>query len=294
MTDPAPAPDSQPAAASVQVGHYPIPPVSRGHTTPVAKRVRAVFDGVTVLDTVRALYVWEQPYYPQFYIPAADVRSDLLEADGRPRQSTMGLAQTSALVHRDRRVERVAAWVTESAIEGVAGTYRFEWDSLDAWFEEDEEVFLHPRSPYVRVDSMRSTSRVRFEKDGVVVAESASPVMLFETGLPRRWYLNKTDINWEHLRESQTQTRCPYKGTTSGYWSVVIEDSGRASGSSSKSSGGSGDSENGSSGNGSSGTVYADLAWSYDFPTRECAPIAGLVCFYDDKLDVFVDGIPQD
>ena len=137
-----------------------------------------------------------------------------------------------------------------------------DWDALDAWFEEDEEVFVHPRSPYSRVDALRSTRRVRIALGGVDLAESSSPVMVFETGLPTRYYLNRTEVHFEHLVPTDTVTSCPYKGTTTGYWSVVID-----------------------------GVVHADLAWSYDFPTRQLLPIAGLVAFYDEKVDVYVDDV---
>ena len=125
---------------------------------------------------------------------------------------------------------------------------RFDWEAIDAWFEEDEEVFVHPRNPYTRVDALRSTRTVRVELDGVVLAESTSPVMVFETGLPTRYYVNRTDVRWEHLVATETVTSCPYKGRTTGYWSITIGD-----------------------------TVYEDLAWAYDFPTRQLLPIAGLV-----------------
>jgi uncharacterized protein (DUF427 family) len=102
---------------------------------------------------------------------------------------------------------------------------------------------------------------VRIELDGVVLGESASPVMVFETGLPTRYYIDRTAIAFAHLRPSDTVTACPYKGMTSGYWSVVA-----------------------------GGTVHPDLAWAYDFPTRQLLPIAGLVAFYNEQLDVVLDG----
>jgi uncharacterized protein (DUF427 family) len=149
----------------------------------------------------------------------------------------------------------------DSSIEGLSQTARFEWSALDSWFEEDEEIFVHPRSPYVRVDALRSTRSVRIELDGVVLAASSSPVMVFETGLPTRYYLNRTEVNFAHLRPSDTVTSCPYKGTTSGYWSSHIGEE-----------------------------VQLDLAWSYDFPTRQLLPITGLISFYNEKVDIFVDG----
>ena len=138
---------------------------------------------------------------------------------------------------------------------------RFDWSALEAWFEEDERVFVHPRSPYVRVDAIRSTRAVRIEVEGVVLAESSSPVMVFETGLPTRYYLNRTEVDFSHLIPTETVTECPYKGTTSGYWSVQVGE-----------------------------TSHGDLAWSYDFPTRQLLPIAGLIAFYNEKVDVFLDG----
>jgi uncharacterized protein (DUF427 family) len=113
----------------------------------------------------------------------------------------------------------------------------------------------------VRVDALRSTRPVRVELDGAVLAESPSPVMVFETGLPTRYYINPTEINSEHLIASDTVTACPYKGTTSRYWSIRIGD-----------------------------TVHQDLAWAYDFPTRQLQPIAGLVAFYNEKVDLVLSG----
>jgi uncharacterized protein (DUF427 family) len=97
--------------------------------------------------------------------------------------------------------------------------------------------------------------------NGAVIAESSSPVMVFETGLPTRYYIERTEVNFEHLIPTDTVTACPYKGTTSGYWSVNVD-----------------------------GALHSDLAWSYDFPTRQLLPIAGLISFYNEKVDIFLDG----
>jgi uncharacterized protein (DUF427 family) len=94
-------------------------------------------------------------------------------------------------------------------------TARFDWAALDAWYEEDEQVFVHPRNPYVRVDALRSHRAVRVELDGVVLAESACPVMVFETGLPTRFYFDRSDVHFEHLQHTEAETACPYKGVTS-------------------------------------------------------------------------------
>src|SRR6476619_3927228 len=201
----------------------------RGLIEPAPRRVRGYFDKTLVFDTVRAHYVWEIAYYPQYYIP------------------------TSA-----ERTWPSAARVYDSG--PVAGSVRFEWDALD-WFEEDEPLILHPRNPYVRVDSLRSHRHIRVELDGVVLAETQSPILLFETGLPTRFYIDRTDVDFSHLEPSKTESVCPYKGITSAYWAFSNGDA-----------------------------VYPDIAWAYDYPLREVAPIAGMIAFYNEKLDIFVDG----
>ena len=143
----------------------------------------------------------------------------------------------------------------------MAGTVRFEWDSLD-WFEEDERIVGHPRNPYARIDALRSHRHVHVEVDGVVLADTHAPVLLFETGLPTRYYIDRTDVVFDNLEPSDTQTLCPYKGTTSGYWSVRVGE-----------------------------TLHQDLAWTYTYPLTAVAPIAGLIAFYNEKVDIAVDGV---
>jgi uncharacterized protein (DUF427 family) len=243
------------------VNDYPAMIATVNHVEPVPRRIRAFLGGEKVLDTTRALYVWEWPYYPQYYIPLADVRRDLLIPEGHTQQTGRGVTEPHEVraggVHRPH----AARLLTSSAIGGLTGTVRFDWAALDAWFEEDEQVFVHPRNPYVRVDALRSNRPVRVEVEGVVVADSRSPVMVFETGLPTRYYLSRTDVDFGHLIPTDTVTACPYKGNTSGSWSI------RAG-----------------------GTVHRDLAWSYDFPSRQLLPIAGMVAFYNEKVDIFLDG----
>lgn len=240
---------------------YPELIVSVDHVEPVPRRVRALLGGEVVLDTIRALYVWEWPHYPQYYIPIADVDGDRLVDEQHPEHLRRGTARRHGLrVGEISRPGTVHVYA-DDARQGLAGTARFDWDALDAWFEEDERVFVHPRDPYVRVDALRSTRRVRIELDGLALAESSSPVMVFETGLPTRYYLNRTEVNFEHLIPTETVTACPYKGRTTGYWSVQAGDD-----------------------------VQSDLAWTYDFPTHQLLPIAGLIAFYNERVDILVDG----
>ncbi len=239
---------------------YPQSIATADATAPVPRRIRATLAGVTVIDTSSALYVWEWPHYPQYYIPLADISAAALIDEQRSQHLSRGTVALHGL--RIGEIERpscVRAF-TESSVEGLRGRARVDWDALDAWFEEDEEVFVHPRNPYTRVDAVRSTRRVRVELDGLLLAESASPVMVFETGLPTRYYLNRTELDFAHLVPSETVTACPYKGRTTGYWSVRVGDE-----------------------------LRADLAWRYEFPTRELAPIAGLIAFYNEKVDIVLD-----
>jgi uncharacterized protein (DUF427 family) len=245
------------------VNDYPAKLVPPTRVEPVPRRVRAFLAGEAVVDTTAARYVWEWDYYPQFYIPVADVRAGVLVPEGRTQHSERGTVEVHGLQVGDQHRPRAAKVLAESPVDGLSGTVRFDWAALDSWFEEDEQVFVHPRNPYVRVDALRSTRTVRVELDGVVLAETSSPVMVFETGLPTRYYINRAEVDFSHLETSDTVTACPYKGATSGYWSVRIGDA-----------------------------VHRDLAWAYDFPTRQLLPIAGLVAFYNEKVDITLDGRP--
>jgi uncharacterized protein (DUF427 family) len=231
---------------------------------PALKRVRIVFGGEVIADTYDARYVWEIPWYPQYYIPLADIADGVLEPTTTISRSPSRGPAHYYTVRRGGRVAVDAAWRhAESPIEGLRDRVRFDWSAMDAWFEEDEEVFVHPRNPYTRVDILRSSRTVRVEIDGIVVAESTRPTFLFETNLPRRTYLPKLDVHMHLLEARDTTSMCPYKGTAR-YWSVRAGNE-----------------------------VHDDLAWSYDAPFRESAPIAGLVAFYDELVDVFVDGERQ-
>ncbi|HEY3563294.1 MAG TPA: DUF427 domain-containing protein [Kribbella sp.] len=231
---------------------YPEPLIPPGGTAPVPRRIRAMLDGRVVLDTTDAIYLWEFPPYPQYYVPLADVADGVLTDTGETKEFAHGVAR----VHSAGDGK---AWVYD---EGVAkDRVRFQWDALDSWFEEDEEVFVHPRNPYARCDAIRSGRHIRVEVDGKVLADSRSTVIVFETGLPPRYYFPRTEVNFEHLTPADTRTACPYKGRTTGYWSV-------------------GD--------------RLDLAWSYDFPTAPLLPVAGLVAFFNEKVDLTIDGVLQE
>ena len=253
------------AAPAAADRDYPQMIAQADHTEPAPRRVRATLGGELIFDSTRARYVWEWPFYPQYYIPVEHIDPHFLVDEHHAQRLRQGTARRHGLRAGGMDRPGTVRIFGDDAIDGVGGTARFDWDALDAWYEEDEQVFVHPRNPYVRVDALRSHRHVRISLEGTTLAESARPVLVFETGLPTRYYFDGTDVDFSHLVPTSTQTACPYKGVTSGYWSVQIGEKVR-------------DGDH-------------DLAWAYDFPTRQLSPIAGLVAFYNEKVDIDVDGV---
>src|ERR1700712_131718 len=246
---------------SGSVPDYPQMAAVRGRVEPAPRRIRGFADGHLLFDTAAARYVWEVPYYPQYYIPLADVKIELLTDENHSPRVQFGPSKVYSVTGSSD--EKPAVRIFDADGDGpVAGFVRFEWPSVQ-WFEEDELIVGPPRNPYSRVDALRSHRHVRVELEGTVLADTHSPVLLFETGLPTRYYIDRTDVSFEHLTASDTETLCPYKGTTSGYWSVQLGDE-----------------------------VHPDLAWTYEYPLPSVAAIAGLVAFYNEKLDIVVDDVP--
>jgi uncharacterized protein (DUF427 family) len=229
-----------------------------------ARRVRAYLAGRTVVDTVRPVLVWEKPYYPTYYLPADDVLAKL-EANGEISHSpSRGDAQVYDVVIDGHTAPAAAIRYRDSPIEELRDLVRLEWNAMDEWLEEDEPVYVHPRDPYRRVDILASSRHVVVEVDGVRVADSTSPRILFETGLPARYYLPFSDIRMDLMRPSDTETSCPYKGTAN-YWNIAIGD-----------------------------VEHRDLVWYYRLPLPESQKVAGLASFYNEKVDIYVDGDLQD
>lgn len=227
---------------------------------PCQKRVRALFGGEVVVDTHEAKLVWEVPYYPSYYLPLADVTGGFLHATGRIRagDSARGEAHLHDLRHGGRVATDAAS--TYPSCSQLADDVRLTWSALDRWLEEDEEVIVHPRSPFIRVDVLPSSRHVEVVVGGVIVADSNRPMALFETGRPVRWYLPQADVRMDLLEPTITRTGCPYKGWAS-YWSVKAV-----------------------------GERYDDVAWSYLRPLPESARIAEHICIWDHHIQTVVDG----
>ena len=227
------------------------------------KRIRVYLGGEVVADTTHPKLVWKKPYYPTYYFPEADVHVDALVPSGLTKRSpSRGTAELFDVKSSRRTAEQAAYRHNDSPIEELQTMVAFDWAAMDAWFEEDEEVFVHARDPYTRVDVLPSSRHIEVRIDGATVADSTHARLLFETGLPVRYYLPKTDVRMDLLTPTETQTHCPYKGTAQ-YWSVRVGE-----------------------------TVHNDIVWGYRTPLPESAGIAGLVSFYNEKVDIIVDEYP--
>jgi uncharacterized protein (DUF427 family) len=228
------------------------------------KRVRAYLGGELVAETVRPGLVWERPYSPTYYFPAEDVKATLVATGESKRSPSRGDGEVLDLKVGDVVAAGAALRYPDSPLEQLRSMVRIAWDAMDEWFEEDEPIYIHPRDPYTRIDALASSRHIRVEIDGVTVAESSRPVILFETGLPARYYLPFTDVRQDLLRHTDLQTACPYKGTAE-YWSVVVGDE-----------------------------VHENVVWGYRTPLPESQKVAGLVSFYNEKVDIYVDGVKEE
>jgi uncharacterized protein (DUF427 family) len=234
------------------------------------RRIRVFFAGQPIADTTRAVYLFEKGLPPVYYIPRDDVRTEFLEPVATTTQCPWkGTARYWDLVVSDRRAEQ-ALWGYDAPLDDSLdlSTYvSFYWNKMDAWYEEDQQVFVHARDPYVRVDVLPSSRHVEVYIGDTLVADSVRPQLLFETSLPVRYYVPRIDVRGEFFTDSHTRTSCPYKGTAS-YLSFA--------------------------GSGTDGPVD-DAAWYYPFTTAEASGIDDHVSFLPgDATRIVVDGVPLD
>jgi uncharacterized protein (DUF427 family) len=234
------------------------------------KRVRAMLGGATVVESARALLVWEpRRISPTFAVPTADVFADLLPAGSATGADAPELLHPGIpfAVHSCPGEElsvRAGGELRERAAfrpadPELAAYVLLDFDGFDAWYEEDDALIGHPRDPYHRVDVRRSSRHVRIELDGVAIAESTRPTLVFESRLPVRFYVPREDVLVD-LQPTEKRTVCPYKGAAS-YRSFEA-----------------------------GGRRHDDLIWCYDAPLPDCVQLAGLIAFFDDRFDLIVDG----
>jgi uncharacterized protein (DUF427 family) len=219
---------------------HPIPPFEELTYYPTSRWIRGTRGGATIVDSRRAVLVWEPgKKVPIYAFPVDDI----------------GLASAD---------DAASLGVRQFKDPDLDGYVAVPWESVEHWYEEDEEVFIHPRDPFVRVDALHSSRHVRVERDGQPVAESDAPILIFETGLPIRYYLPQSDVDASVLADTDLETGCPYKGYAS-YRDVVLD-----------------------------GRRHRNLFWSYEAPFRDAAPVKGYLAPYNERVDLIVDGELQE
>jgi uncharacterized protein (DUF427 family) len=274
---------------------------------PSNRRVRAIFNGATIVDTTRAVHVWEHDYFPQFYVPEKDLinctwsNGEKRIVKGHDEQELVAYQITIVVSgdgqgRKSLQTDRVLRIVTNKGSSPstddnsgslLGGLVRIEFGSIgrfmlslfidlhatckwlrttytcdiDQWLEEDVPIYVHPKDPYKRIDLLPSTRPIEVRIKGRVVAKASFAVHLHETGLPVRYYIPLMSVDQSVLRPSSTITKCPYKGEAE-YYHVDV-------------------------GNGDE--PLKDVVWYYRFPIPECAAVAGLVCFYNEKVDIQLD-----
>jgi len=244
-----------------------------------------IHHGLTIVDTTSALYVWEIPYFPYFYIPWSGIpqpSEDQEEGNLQHAQwEERGILTTSDTdgtplgrlwrIHVDEDETHAIDNVLEmiGSTPQIGNMLRIPFASAEHWLEEDTPIYQHPKDPFRRVDTLTSLRSITVSLNGTQLATSPSSIHLYETDLPCRYYIPLSAINARVLRKSSKRTQCPYKGEAE-YYDVVLKD------------------EKGKE------TVHEGLVWYYTWPNLECAQIAGLCCFYNEKVDIEVDGVKME
>lgn len=263
---------------------------------PTQRRIRLLFNGAFIADTTSAVYIWEHEYYPQYYLPMESFVKpngfDVIlnhgeaitdESNGKIVGGTLEMAVRREHTNEEYRLLNEMV-LFAADLDGPANYLRnyvkvnfnsigpsllcppWHIESLpnlclvaDQWFEEDTPIYVHPKDPFKRVDTVQSNRPIRVTvpsggKD-IVLAESVTSVHLYETSLPARYYLPYTSIETIYLRPSKTTSECPYKGIAQYHHLVVDE------------------------------KELRDVVWWYRSPTAECIAVTGLRCFYNEKVD---------
>lgn len=192
------------------------------YVEPHPRRVQGLRDGHAVIDTEQALLVHRRGH-PLSYAFPADAVGDL---PGRPVPEAPGFVQVP-------------------------------WDAVDTWLEEGRRLVHYPPNPYHRVDCRPTRRSLRVVVAGSTLVATTDTVIVFETALPPRLYVDPVHVRTELLQRSDTVSYCNYKGEAA-YWSAVIGD-----------------------------TVFADVAWSYPDPLPESWPIRGYFSFDPARAEVF-------
>jgi uncharacterized protein (DUF427 family) len=227
--------------------------------------VRVEFDGRPVADSKRALLLIEYGpgRLPTYYFPQEDVRLDAFEP--LPPASPVPERAYFRAPAGARDGARVA-WIVQNpppGLEALRGYVSFTWQAPAVWYEEAERIVAHARDPHHRVDAVASSRHVQVLIAGETVADTRAPVLLFETTLPPRYYIPPQDVRMDLLEPSNLTTICPYKGVATYHHANIGDRS------------------------------VKNVVWSYQDPIPECPKIRGLLAFYNERVDLLVDGEPQ-
>ena len=221
--------------------------------------VRVKFGGDTIADSTRVMVLRRDNRLPAYCFPKDDVRMDLLEQTQHNSEfAPQGIA-TYWNVRGGDKISENAAWCFLDPADGwqaLKDYMIFEWGKMDAWFEEEEEVFVHLRDPYHRIDVLQSSRHLRIVFGDTTIAETHRPLLLFETGFPTRYYIPREDSRMDLLEPTDNQTRCPYKGIASSYWSIIVGDK-----------------------------VLENSVWSYPDPLPANHKIKDYLCFFNERVD---------
>jgi uncharacterized protein (DUF427 family) len=253
----------RPALEDLELGPTATPSLGQGFRwEDTRRRVRAVFNDVAVADSRGAKLLQEFGRLPVFYFPLDDVRHNVLQVTDYVTQSSLKGDATYWTIKVGDRTAENAAWTYREPLPGgppIKGYAAFYWNKMDAWYEEDQQVFGHARDPYKRVDILPTSRRVQVVLGGETIADTQHPRLLLETGIITRYYIPRQDVRMELLEPTDVVSHCPYKGRAS-YWTARI-----------------GEQE------------YRDVVWSYRTPLPECNAIAEYLCFYNERVDAILD-----
>ena len=243
-------------------------------TVSTPRKVQILYNGAYVLATTNAVFVWEHPFYPQYYVPTKELISssktrqwEFKEGEVFKAENGTEVAMQCTIKVGTKSTDQVLAFSSENLsgkAEELKGMTKIDFASMDQWFEEETPIYVHPKDPFKRVDILQSTRDIKVFVDGQVVAKTQSSMHLYETGLPVRFYIPLTAIDASVLRPSTTKTKCPYKGEAE-YYSVEVN-----------------------------GKLHEDLFWYYRNPTLESSKVQGLCCPYSERVDIELDGVKLD
>jgi len=234
------------------------------------KWVRAYVGDTAVVDSRAPVLCYEAEFpVPGYAFARTDVRTDLLEpSSGEPPSEPFfflplgPVAQWFDLDVDGRRIDH-AAWIRDDPATRDLLVFSWQPGLIDRWLEEEEEVAGHPRDPHKRVEAIASSRHIAVALNGVLLADSRNPVLLFETDLPTRYYVPREDVNIDALSPSTNHSLCPYKGVADQYWDVRGQPAAR------------------------------NIAWSYAKPFPAVGKVADKIAFYNELVDITVDDMPQ-